>query len=477
MPQSKTSAILSSSAVIKWLVIATVIVNVLLYLLVSQSLLKSRQQYDDRAAIVTQNLTLVLEQTISSTIEKVDLSLLAAVDEIERQLRGDNIDERALNAFVDRNRDRLPFLYMLRVTNEIGDLKFGIEPGLKANVADRDFFATLRDDPNANLVISKPLLSKINHEWTLFFARRYNRPDGSFAGIIVAGIKLDHFYKIFAAIDVGRNGGIALRDSDYALIVRYPEPKAIGGAVGQKVVSPKLHSLVKSGQSVGTYKSPAGLDNLERTFSFRKFPSYPLYIIVGLATVDYLSDWRHEFIRMGSIVGVFTILTIFLSWSYYQGWKRKQESLQSLIEQEEKFHTIADFTYDWEFWISPEGKFLYTSPSCKRVTGYDAEAFYSDSTLMMQVIHPDDRNLYLEHLNHVGTQLSATSQIIFRVIHTDGNTFWIEHNCNPIIDKEGKFLGMRGDNRDITEQRLLEQQIIQHQKPLLSGKCFSNAYN
>ena len=45
---------------------------------------------------------------------------------------------------------------------------------------------------------------------------------------------------------------------------------------------------------------------------------------------------------------------------------------------ETKYRIIADNTYDWEYWVNPEGRFLYTSPSCMRVTGYETCEFEKD---------------------------------------------------------------------------------------------------
>ena len=42
-------------------------------------------------------------------------------------------------------------------------------------------------------------------------------------------------------------------------------------------------------------------------------------------------------------------------------------------------HYLADFTYDWEYWLNPEGKLVYISPSCERITGYHSDAFIKES--------------------------------------------------------------------------------------------------
>ncbi len=53
--------------------------------------------------------------------------------------------------------------------------------------------------------------------------------------------------------------------------------------------------------------------------------------------------------------------------------RKRIEEIQR--ESEEKYRTIADFTYDWEYWISPDNKYIYISPSCERVTGYQQNEF------------------------------------------------------------------------------------------------------
>jgi PAS domain S-box-containing protein len=119
---------------------------------------------------------------------------------------------------------------------------------------------------------------------------------------------------------------------------------------------------------------------------------------------------------------------------------------------------VSDNTYDFEFWINPEGHYLYASPSCKRVTGYDTKDFLSNSALQQDIIHPDDKQNFLEHVSNEVLN-KKLGELEFRIIHKDGSIKWIHHICQPINDENGKFLGTRGSNRDITERKLMEDKL------------------
>ncbi len=136
--------------------------------------------------------------------------------------------------------------------------------------------------------------------------------------------------------------------------------------------------------------------------------------------------------------------------------KRAEETLR---ESETKYRIVAENTYDWEFWLGPAGEFLYISPSCKRITGHDAEAFRRDPGLITRIIvHPEDRAHFERHLRAV-KEHPAPAQIEFCITHTDGTWRWINHVCQPVFGADGRFLGTRGSNRDITARKELEDQL------------------
>ena len=117
--------------------------------------------------------------------------------------------------------------------------------------------------------------------------------------------------------------------------------------------------------------------------------------------------------------------------------KRMEEMLRA---SETKYRIVADNTYDWEYWVSPEGRFLYTSPSCQRITGYTASEFETDPKLLSRIVHPDDLAQFEAHVEQDQTT-SASCELEFRIIHRDGTTRWIGHVCQPVFDAQGSLSG------------------------------------
>ncbi|HSV96487.1 MAG TPA: PAS domain S-box protein [Spirochaetota bacterium] len=130
---------------------------------------------------------------------------------------------------------------------------------------------------------------------------------------------------------------------------------------------------------------------------------------------------------------------------------------RQLKESEERFRTLAYFASDWEYWIGPYEGFIHISPSCLEVTGYSIAEFRSDSNLLGDIIHPEDRDLMLRHF---GEEMKSDSvlSIDFRIISKKGELKWLSHICQPVFSAEGTPIGLRVNNRDITRRKTAEQE-------------------
>ena len=103
---------------------------------------QNKQQYQDRAVVLSQNISRLLEQSIADSIERAELSLQSVDDEITKQVIAGGIDKHLLNAFIARQHARLPDLEGIRMTDAEGVVLYVVnvpENGVYSIVDDSHF--------------------------------------------------------------------------------------------------------------------------------------------------------------------------------------------------------------------------------------------------------------------------------------------------------------------------------------------------
>jgi len=167
---------------------------------------------------------------------------------------------------------------------------------------------------------------------------------------------------------------------------------------------------------------------------------------------DEIGDLAHSFNRMASDLQKVTASKGDLEREI--DVRMKIES--ALRESEEKFRTVADFTSDWEYWMGPDQRLIYISPSCEKVTGYSRTEFAARPALIEEIVHPQDLELVQRH-EAWKDQGTTTESLDFRIVHRDGSLRWIGHQCMQVFSKDGRLLGRRVSNRDITDRKNREE--------------------
>ncbi|HCL81154.1 MAG TPA: hypothetical protein DHW81_02670 [Nitrospiraceae bacterium] len=137
------------------------------------------------------------------------------------------------------------------------------------------------------------------------------------------------------------------------------------------------------------------------------------------------------------------------------------EHQRKITESEWKFRTLSEFAYDWEYWITEDREIIFIAPSCGHITGYTQEEFTRNPALLWDIVHPDDKHVFENHMDDF--MMLKHEEIQFRIVAKNGDVKWISHICGPIY-AEDKFVGRRVSNRDISDRKNLEGQLIQAQK-------------
>ncbi|MDH4283785.1 MAG: hypothetical protein OEV35_00550, partial [Gallionellaceae bacterium] len=256
--------------------------------LVALTIKQGKDRELDVAVASAANNGRIIEESLAGDIALIDFALRITADEIEHQETRHGFNKRELIEFLARQDKRIPEMIGLRVAGPDGAVRFAIH-GVQvsnANLADRSYFIRSRDDPQAGLVISSPLFGRLAQKPVIVLNRRINKPDGSFAGIVLAPVAIEHILKKFAKFDVGPNGVIGLWQSP-AISVAHHAP---GNLVKEAAAPPEeLRKLLEERPSSRDYRALDDMDKMQRIYHFRQVGKYPLFLVVGLAEKDILA--------------------------------------------------------------------------------------------------------------------------------------------------------------------------------------------
>jgi PAS domain S-box-containing protein len=348
---------------------------------------------------------------------------------------------------------------MLRVTNAEGGAVLAADASadatLKASVADRDFFVRLRDGAAAPWVMSSAAMDRATGGWIVYLARRYQRPDGSFGGVVFAGIEMQKFAQMLSGINVDAHGALALRDGNLALVVRHPAPAKAGLAFGESAVSSEFKQMIDAGQSEGTFFAVPSPDDIDRVVSFRRVSGYPLYVVAALAKDDYLAQWRRDAAQLAWLVAVLIVTSVVMSWLIYRNWARLTSAAHALRRSEDKFAKM--------FHASPipinlcrleDGCYLDVNDAFVRAYGWSRDQLVGRTSVDTGLWQSSaDRRRWTENLAAQGR--SKDLEVTFRAHSGELRTVLFSAETLE-LDGEQCVLGLA---YDITERKRMEAEI------------------
>jgi PAS domain S-box-containing protein len=149
---------------------------------------------------------------------------------------------------------------------------------------------------------------------------------------------------------------------------------------------------------------------------------------------------------------------------YYEGTiediTEYKRALQALQDSEERYRQLVEQSKDAIVLVDINGKVIYASQACQQIFGYAPQEFVSDFSLMERNIHPKYRKKYKRFWKlFLTTGELPQSYQEWAWVHRDGRTVFTQHSFTSIRDEQGKTVGFQTIIRDITEQRLANEQV------------------
>jgi len=458
-----------SPRILRTLIVAAIVgANVFVVALSAYALYESRQQYELRARDLTENMAEAIAQSLSNSIDKIDLALLAITDELQRELAEfDEFGERKISphqveAILSRYHQRLPEVEAIRGANADGRVIFGKGLNLQegASWADRDYFIYQREHPDAGLQVSKPRIGRVAKTPIVNFSRRLNAADGRFAGVISAPIAVDYFSGLLSRFKLDRGGIIALRDADLALIARNPATAEDPvGIVGTTAVSQELRALTQSGVSSASYYAQQTADGQERILSFQRMKRAPMFVIVGLSSESYLADWRTEVHKTAAGDLLFATISLLCGWMVLR-------LLDRMARESFRNQLFLHYASDGVHILDESGRLVLASEQFCTMLGYDGNAMKGMSVNEWDVRWPAD--VLFEKILPGKLGEDATSTIETRHRRKDGEIIDVEVNISG-FDLDGKKY-LFASSRDISERKRQQQALIESEARLRESR-------
>ncbi len=140
----------------------------------------------------------------------------------------------------------------------------------------------------------------------------------------------------------------------------------------------------------------------------------------------------------------------------------RKSAEEDLDKQQTRFNDLAERSSDWSWELDENGIYTWSSARVKDMLGLLPEDVVGRSPMDLMTKES------AEHISNILTKTMAARVPITalekQAKHQDGRTVYLEMNGMPHFGRDGKFLGYRGIDRDITGRITAKQAIEESHK-------------
>ena len=117
----------------------------------------------------------------------------------------------------------------------------------------------------------------------------------------------------------------------------------------------------------------------------------------------------------------------------------------------DKFRLLVEMTPDLIWEVDTNGRYSYISPKVTEILGYQVAELLGKTAfdIMPELIAQKTKTLF----EQIAEKQEAFHQLKNIVLHKDGHQIIMETSGSPFFDEQGKLLGYRGIDRDISDKK------------------------
>ncbi len=288
----------------KLLIISSVVTVIGFSAICVNVMLDMRRGEEALARQTLENLATSIDADISRNIDIYDLSLKAVasntllpeINTVSKPIRQLILFDHATTA---------KHFGAIQVFDADGNLTIDastLDP-VPENRGNEDYFTVHRDNPNAGLFISRPMLFR--GAYSIVLSRRLSDTDGGFMGVVAGSIRFTYFHELFERLNLDPEDTITVLKRDRTIMMRRPFDLDIIGRNLNASPAWKADNL----RVGGSFAGPGPVDPTARLY-VRSGGTGPLFVVAGKPLRTVFALWQKEALRIGAVVLVLALFVL-----------------------------------------------------------------------------------------------------------------------------------------------------------------------
>ena len=402
-----------------------------------------------------ENLAELVERHVAHAVANTDI----VFDLVEDRVYHHDLMDRGANeadwADFARLSSKLPSqgrLWLFRADGQsvVNSLPF---PNPVLNSSQQEYFRVHVNERRGTF-ISEVIRGRSTGKLIFNISRRLDDKDGRFLGVVVASIDIDYFTQQFSRLRLGETGAIAVLRDDGALIMRRPDPDAIGKRYPNAGVLKRVREA-----PAGAWTAVSAIDGVVRQSAYRKLPDLPLLVVVSMARDEILEPWRGRTIAATIGGGLLILLASAFALAVGRSMQRErgahgtlERANHTLMEVNRRLHSVLGTAADGICGVDRQGMVTFINPAGAALLGCrEHDLLGEDLHVLSHYARADGTPLpvsdcQVQQVMATGHGRRVDEDLFFR---KDGSSFAVEYAAAPVLDDSG-VVGAILTFRDIT---------------------------
>ncbi|TYL97184.1 GGDEF domain-containing protein [Bradyrhizobium rifense] len=288
----------------KLLIISSVVTVIGFSAICVNVMLDMRRGEEALARQTLENLATSIDADISRNIDIYDLSLKAVannmllpeINTVSKPIRQLILFDHATTA---------KHFGAIQVFDADGNLAIDastLDP-VPDNRGSEEYFTVHRNNPNAGLFISRPMLFR--GAYSIVLSRRLSDTDGGFMGVVAGSIRFTYFHELFERLSLDPEDTITVLKRDRTIMMRRPFDLDIIGKNLNDRQAWKADNL----RAGGSFTGQGPVDPTARLY-VRSGETGPLFVVAGKPLSTVFALWQKEAVRIGAVVLVLALFVL-----------------------------------------------------------------------------------------------------------------------------------------------------------------------